>query len=66
MESFNFDSLASITSALDNLAIFLIFHLFDDGIHLVELGRCIFTNNVINRFNIFFINTLISSEHTHT
>ena len=30
-------------------------HLFDDGLHLVELGRCILANNVINRINNFLL-----------
>ena len=34
-------------------------HLFDDGLHLVELGRCILANNVIDRINNFLL------EHRH-
>ena len=43
-------------------------HLFDDGLHLVESGRCILANNVIDRINNFFnfINTPSPPEHTHT
>ena len=29
--------------------------LFDDALHLVESGRCILTNNVIDRINDFLI-----------
>ena len=32
-------------------------HLCDDGLHLVESGRCILANNVMDRINNFFINT---------
>ena len=34
-------------------------HLFDDGLHLVESGRCILANNVIDRINNFLL------EHGH-
>ena len=30
-------------------------HLFDDGLHLVESGRCILANNVIDRINNFLL-----------
>ena len=30
-------------------------HLFDDGLHLVESGRCILENNVIDRINNFLL-----------
>ena len=30
-------------------------HLFDGGLHLVELGRCILANNVIDRINNFLL-----------
>ena len=35
---------------VDNSNISII-HLFDDGLHLVESGRCILANNVIDRIN---------------
>ena len=41
-------------------------HLFDDGLHLVESGRCILANNVIDQINNFFISTLSPPEQTHT
>ena len=41
-------------------------HLFDDGLHLVESGRYILANDVIDCINIFFINTPSPPEHTHT
>ena len=34
-------------------------HLFDDGLHLVESGRCNLANNVIDRINNFLL------EHCH-
>ena len=30
-------------------------YLFDDGLHLVESGRCILANNVIDRINNFLL-----------
>ena len=42
-------------------------HLFDDGLHLVELGRCILANNVIDRINIFLLTHLHHPNmHIHT
>ena len=50
---------------MDNSNIFNI-HLFDDGLYLVESGRCLLANNVIDRINKFFINTPPLPEHSHT
>ena len=33
-------------------------HLFDDGLHLVELGRCILANNLIDCINNFLLTNL--------
>ena len=33
-------------------------NLFDDGLHLVESGRCILANNVIDRINNFLLTHL--------
>ena len=42
-------------------------HLFDDGLHLVESGRCILANNVIDRINNFLLTHLHHPNiHIHT
>ena len=42
-------------------------HLFDDGLHLVELGRCILANNVIGCINNFLLkNRQHPNIHIHT
>ena len=40
-------------------------HLFDDGLHLMESGRCILVNNVIGRI-IFYQHTFTSRANTYT
>ena len=37
------------------LLIIAIFPIFDDGLHLVESGKCILANNVIDRINNFIL-----------
>ena len=39
-------------------------HLFDDGLHLLELGMCILANNFICNLNCFFTNSFTPSERT--
>ena len=42
-------------------------HLFDDGLHLVESGRCILANNVIDNINNFLSTRLHHPNiHIHT
>ena len=42
-------------------------HLFDDGLHLVESGRYILANNVIERINNFLLTQLHHPNiHIHT
>ena len=42
-------------------------YLFDDGLHLVESGRCILANNVIDRINNFLLTHLHHPNiHIHT
>ena len=47
---------------VDNSNISII-HLIDDGLHLVESGKCILTNNVIDRANNFL---LVHLHHPRT
>ena len=50
---------------VDNSNIYNI-HLFDDGLHLVESGRSILANNVIDRINNFLLAQRHHSNiHTH-
>ena len=51
---------------VDNSNIFNIY-LFDDGLHLLESGRCILANNVIDRINSFLLTHLHHPNiHIHT
>ena len=39
-------------------------HLFDDGLHLLESGRCILANNITDRINNFLL-TYLHHPHLH-
>ena len=42
-------------------------HLFDDDLHLVESGRCILANNVIDQINNFLLaHAHHPNRHVHT
>ena len=48
------------------IAIFSNIDLYDDGLHLLELGRCILANNVSDRINNFLLTHLHHLHRTYT